>query len=110
MESKPTSLAPVQRLVGWIFNFFLKRKGINPPVEKQNAARVQVLITKKMRNELSNLGWLKRDVDQMSPQTAASIISSQKSPSNSNPPNPQDHPGRSPRVHPVVGPLSDTEK
>jgi hypothetical protein len=25
-------------------------------------------------------------------------------------PNPQDHPGRSPRVHPVVGPLSDTEK
>jgi hypothetical protein len=27
-----------------------------------------------------------------------------------NPPNPQDHPGRSPRVHPVVGPLSDTEQ
>jgi hypothetical protein len=26
------------------------------------------------------------------------------------PSNPQDHPGRSPRAHPVIGPLSDTEQ
>ncbi len=63
-------------MLKWLLKFFKKPA----KVTTEPVAKVQMMVTKKMRNELCQLGWTKFEVDSMSPQTAADVISRQQSP------------------------------
>ena len=76
----------VGRILKYAVLIFTKKHTQPIPTSSYKKATVAFIVTKSMRNELSNLGWKKSQVDSMTPQKAWDLIKSNCSPNTSNKP------------------------